>query len=1164
MSDGKYLNNTSKTDVTAGNSGSSIWTISITDGVALITNTSNGNRFLGDNGSNAYKAYSTSNNGLDTYPHNFTVYLVEEEVSGTANTITAIADQEVGVLKSITLTPTSYNGTTPFTFSTTSDKISLSTTSGTSCTVTGFAVTGETDAVVTIGQAAGTHEGTNYLSATPINVNVSVVDNRTTPGITFSTPEEMESGDEQTVTVTTTHTGTRSVTSSNEDIVYAEVNGSGNIDLLAGDLGGTATITLSIAENGDYKATSNTFTVTVDDGKSDPTITVNSNEVGINATKTFTLTSNSTGAITVTMDAAYDDYAVFDDNDNNGTFDLLGVAVGTVTVNISQSAAGDYRAYNTTFNIEVVDNRSVPSFSFSPTIKTVDWDDRGDFVAPTLTNESDATPSYSSSNTSVATVNSSTGIITFVAGGETTITATVSGSATYKDAEASYTLIVNKPYEFTETFNSASLSGTSVNNADNSGWTVSTAYVETPSTYSKAIRIASGSSAGYLNSPTLTDMPEYAVMTFKSMYYGSDDGATLTLSGTNCTVSPSSVTPGSTYSTYTVYIHKTADNPQLSFSAVKSKRIWIDDISITDLPNATITIGDVEVKEGATANATITSDNTTGAFTFVSSDESIATVAKVGEDYVVTGVAEGSATITATQAGNTYYKTTLTTFTVNVISATAVMNPTLSVADGSTVEIGNNITINVESGCTIKYTTDNTDPTVSGTATTIEANTANVVVPTGVNSLTLKAVAKNGENFSEVVTANYTVVKKTLSASFASDAIEVAIGADAAEPALTNPSGGTVTWESDDTDVVTVSADGQLTAIAAGTTTITASIATTDTYQAGTASYEVTVYDPMNVDISFNNTFFGIDAITSWSTGDPTTATGTYRNISVTYAKGTGSYYYCNASQIRCYDGNTLSFSAPSGYYLASITFSATAWNPATPTDGSMNKSNTKLWEGCSSTVSFSWGSNTKIESANVTLIPTTVSATISAAKYATFHSAYKLDFSETGITVYTAAHNKTTDNVTLTEVEDGLVPANTPVIIYKDVDEKTTIGVPVHGSDIATLSGNELLISDGTAEGDDVFVLANKSKGVGFYHWAGSSPLSVGRVYIELPALGGGAREFVSMIEESETTGIHSVENRQLTMENGNWYTLGGQKMNGKPATKGIYIINGKKVVVK
>lgn len=76
-----YLNNASgKTNMSFGTA-SSIWNISFTNGVALITNTSNNNRFLGDAGAgtpnNTYRAYASSNMG--TYAHDFFVYKLEEE-----------------------------------------------------------------------------------------------------------------------------------------------------------------------------------------------------------------------------------------------------------------------------------------------------------------------------------------------------------------------------------------------------------------------------------------------------------------------------------------------------------------------------------------------------------------------------------------------------------------------------------------------------------------------------------------------------------------------------------------------------------------------------------------------------------------------------------------------------------------------------------------------------------------------------------------------------------------------------------------------------------------------------------------------------------------------------------------------------------------------------
>ena len=45
-----------------------------------------------------------------------------------------------------------------------------------------------------------------------------------------------------------------------------------------------------------------------------------------------------------------------------------------------------------------------------------------------------------------------------------------------------------------------------------------------------------------------------------------------------------------------------------------------------------------------------------------------------------------------------------------------------------------------------------------------------------------------------------------------------------------------------------------------------------------------------------------------------------------------------------------------------------------------------------------------------------------------------------------------------------------------------------------------------------------------------------------------------------------YAIEIDQTTkdFEAGNWYTLDGRRLNGKPTKKGIYIVNGRKVVIK
>lgn len=103
----KYITNSSSTSISLGTSGSD-FTFSFTDGVALISNSNNSDRFLGytTETSYAYKAYATSN--LNGYSHAIKVYkLVVEEGTGVdATGVTLQKDLELGIGNTATLQAT--------------------------------------------------------------------------------------------------------------------------------------------------------------------------------------------------------------------------------------------------------------------------------------------------------------------------------------------------------------------------------------------------------------------------------------------------------------------------------------------------------------------------------------------------------------------------------------------------------------------------------------------------------------------------------------------------------------------------------------------------------------------------------------------------------------------------------------------------------------------------------------------------------------------------------------------------------------------------------------------------------------------------------------------------------------------------------------------------
>ena len=68
-------------------------------------------------------------------------------------------------------------------------------------------------------------------------------------------------------------------------------------------------------------------------------------------------------------------------------------------------------------------------------------------------------------------------------------------------------------------------------------------------------------------------------------------------------------------------------------------------------------------------------------------------------------------------------------------------------------------------------------------------------------------------------------------------------------------------------------------------------------------------------------------------------------------------------------------------------------------------------------------------------------------------------------------------------------------------------------------------------------------------------------------PDGGSSVRNFeLNFGEDGGTTGVFQIENGELKVKtlNSGWYTLGGLKLQGEPTEKGVYIYNGKKVVLK
>ena len=189
------------------------------------------------------------------------------------------------------------------------------------------------------------------------------------------------------------------------------------------------------------------------------------------------------------------------------------------------------------------------------------------------------------------------------------------------------------------------------------------------------------------------------------------------------------------------------------------------------------------------------------------------------------------------------------------------------------------------------------------------------------------------------------------------------------------------------------------------------------------------------------------------------------------------------------------------------------------------------------------------------------VSGTITPAGWASFASAYPLDLSTiSGGTVYYASASES-NTVSLTSTTEK-VAAGEGLMIKGTAGETFTINVT---GDAPTFSGTNLLkgqtttgnvaASDGTTQ-HYVFGYKNTdATEYGFYNLTSATEIPAGKAYLETT---GGATKLRIVFDEA--TAIETVENSQAV--NGKYYDLQGRLV-AQP-TKGLYIVNGKKVFIK
>ena len=211
-------------------------------------------------------------------------------------------------------------------------------------------------------------------------------------------------------------------------------------------------------------------------------------------------------------------------------------------------------------------------------------------------------------------------------------------------------------------------------------------------------------------------------------------------------------------------------------------------------------------------------------------------------------------------------------------------------------------------------------------------------------------------------------------------------------------------------------------------------------------------------------------------------------------------------------------------------------------------------------------GNNARMDYILIREITSVNIASVDALGY-TFSSTLPLDFTGTTVEAYTAAYNSTTEKVDLTRVYK--VPANTGLFI-----KGTAADIPVLTGDADVIGTNNLVAVSSTTTVNQTDGGTNTNFVLGVDNAAAptaavflKAPLAgvsvgAGKAYLQIPTANVPTSR-LAVVFNDETTGVsEELRVKSEVFATAPAYSLQGQRV-AQPK-KGLYIMNGKKIIVK
>lgn len=153
----------------------------------------------------------------------------------------------------------------------------------------------------------------------------------------------------------------------------------------------------------------------------------------------------------------------------------------------------------------------------------------------------------------------------------------------------------------------------------------------------------------------------------------------------------------------------------------------------------------------------------------------------------------------------------------------------------------------------------------------------------------------------------------------------------------------------------------------------------------------------------------------------------------------------------------------------------------------------------------------------------------------------------------------------TIEMTETSVLPPNTPVLMYRTSTTVSPNYVFTKASNVEPVTTKlKYTTTDKPAEeSSKLYVLYNGQ----FVKVTSGTKILANHCYLDLANTSSGTRSYYDIDGSDGTTALREVKSEGVKGEkwnDGEWYTLQGRKFTTKPTKPGLYILNGKKVVIK